>query len=721
MSAGHKILRFGAFQFDTRQQELSQRGLPIRMPASQIRLLTLLLERPQQLISRDDITQRLCTEPSSVDISSGINTAVNRLRGYLVDSSTNPIYIETVVGLGYRFIADVSVEDLDVAPTIDHPVDPIDSVPVVHAARPRRLWRLGAVAVTVSALALAGAGVWWHHSLTKTHPDSPMALQLTMVTLDDDDNKLTADAVSPDGKMTAYADSTGVLVHSQGSSPDQAVLTPSGLDVHRIDWSADGQKLYVSAEDSAFHQQLWFLSLNRQPPVLLLEDAEMATLSPDGRAIAFFRRSGHELWTSDVQGQQAHLLQSLNTADSFHFVVWSPNSKWLLTEQQHTGGAWLTQLIDPATGRLADQTTGARFDSASFLKNGDLLYADVPRQALEHPLLMSQPTDLSEGRFMGAPYTKAVFDALNVSGMSASAGGNHIAVLVSKGTSVVKVGKIHFPGPELTDVAQITHHSLDSFPHAWTPRDDAVLIENKNDPAASAIYEAAADGTRLTPIAHISADAAMGQFTPDGRWILFLGFKTAVARPFAVFRVSSTGGVPQPLDVPGNIREIRCPLSVSASCVIREILGTKAIVFYTLDPLKGLGKELGRIPWQPTVLGDWSLSPDGKTVAIAKHDPANPAIELVDFRSGHATVQEIPVSGVGVLLEATWASDGKALYVESRQQQKFNLWYLPLNGQAKLLRESQSPIWGVPSRDGSKLAFPDDRMTTNLWTGNLQP
>jgi DNA-binding winged helix-turn-helix (wHTH) protein len=215
MSAGHKILRFGAFQFDTRQQELSQRGLPIRMPASQIRLLTLLLERPQQLISRDDITQRLWTEPSSVDISSGINTAVNRLRGYLVDSSTNPIYIETVVGLGYRFIADVSVEDLDVAPTIDHPVDPIDSVPVVHAARPRRLWRLGAVAVTVSALALAGAGVWWHHSLTKTHPDSPMALQLTMVTLDDDDNKLTADAVSPDGKMTAYADSTGVLVHSQ--------------------------------------------------------------------------------------------------------------------------------------------------------------------------------------------------------------------------------------------------------------------------------------------------------------------------------------------------------------------------------------------------------------------------------------------------------------------------------------------------------------------------
>jgi hypothetical protein len=193
------------------------------------------------------------------------------------------------------------------------------------------------------------------------------------------------------------------------------------------------------------------------------------------------------------------------------------------------------------------------------------------------------------------------------------------------------------------------------------------------------------------------------------------------ARPFGIFRVPAAGGTPQQLAAPGDIREIRCPISIHASCVIREFLDTKAIVFYTIDPLKGFGKELGRISSQKSVLGDWSISPDGKTVAIAKHDPSNPSIQLADFRSTPATVQEIPVNGFGVMLSASWAPDGNALYVESRDQHSFKLLYLPLNGPPKLLRESQSTIWAVTSRDGSKLAFPEDRLTTNLWTGTLQP
>jgi DNA-binding winged helix-turn-helix (wHTH) protein/Tol biopolymer transport system component len=716
MSSGHKLLRFGAFQFDIRQQELSQRGLPIRMPASQIRLLTLFLDRPRQLVTRDYITQRLWTEPGSVDISNGINTAVNRLRGYLVDSSTKPIYIETVVGLGYRFIADI-VEIVEDVPVLELISSSIPDSPEIS----RSSWWWRAAIATVVLLVVACTGAWWHNANTNIQPGAPIALPLTRVTFNDDDNKVTADAISSDGQKVAYADSTGVLIHTQGLDTDQSVATPPGLEVHRIDWFADGKRLCVSILDSAGHQQAWVLSLNGEAPRLLLEEAELAVLSPDGKSMAFFRRGGHELWTSDIDGQKAHLLQDVNPADNFRFVLWSPNSKWLLTEQLHAGQVWLTQLVDPETGRTTDQVSGERFESASFLKNGDLLYAEIPRQSSDHPLLLAQPTNLRRGRFTGKPQTKGVFDDFHVSGMSASADGSRMAALVTKATSVVKVGKLHFPGPELTDVAQITHHSLESYPHAWTPNGDAVLLENSNNPTSSEIYEEAADGSRLTPIAHLAGNAAMGQFTPDGHWILFLGFMRTGARPFGIFRVPAAGGTPQQLAAPGDIREIRCPISIHASCVIREFLDTKAIVFYTIDPLKGFGKELGRISSQKSVLGDWSISPDGKTVAIAKHDPSNPSIQLADFRSTPATVQEIPVNGFGVMLSASWAPDGNALYVESRDQHSFKLLYLPLNGPPKLLRESQSTIWAVTSRDGSKLAFPEDRLTTNLWTGTLQP
>jgi DNA-binding winged helix-turn-helix (wHTH) protein len=102
-------LKFGGFEFDLKRSELRKRGLRVRMSASQTRLLTLFLERPGELITRDEITARLWTDTATIDIDTGINTAINRLRTTLNDNPAKPALIETVIGAGYRFIAEVEV------------------------------------------------------------------------------------------------------------------------------------------------------------------------------------------------------------------------------------------------------------------------------------------------------------------------------------------------------------------------------------------------------------------------------------------------------------------------------------------------------------------------------------------------------------------------------------------------------------------------------------
>ncbi len=102
-----RTVRFGAFEFDFARQEMLKGQLRIRIAAWQIRLLTLFLEQPGVLISRREIMDRLWTDPQSVDVSKGINTAVNRLRYLLNDDPEQPSYIETLIGVGYRFVAAV--------------------------------------------------------------------------------------------------------------------------------------------------------------------------------------------------------------------------------------------------------------------------------------------------------------------------------------------------------------------------------------------------------------------------------------------------------------------------------------------------------------------------------------------------------------------------------------------------------------------------------------
>jgi DNA-binding winged helix-turn-helix (wHTH) protein len=91
-----------------RPEKVYKRGLPIPLQEKPFQLLILLLERPGEIVTRDDLRNRLWSKGTYVDFDKGLNTAVKKLRYALGDSPDNPVFIQTLPRRGYRFIAPIS-------------------------------------------------------------------------------------------------------------------------------------------------------------------------------------------------------------------------------------------------------------------------------------------------------------------------------------------------------------------------------------------------------------------------------------------------------------------------------------------------------------------------------------------------------------------------------------------------------------------------------------
>ena len=110
MAGNDRGVRFGSFAIDLRTEELHKHGKKLRLPRQSYQVLVLLLRRPGELVSREELSERLWPGNTFVDFDHGLNAAVNRLREVLGDSADEPRFIETLPRRGYRFIA--SVEDV---------------------------------------------------------------------------------------------------------------------------------------------------------------------------------------------------------------------------------------------------------------------------------------------------------------------------------------------------------------------------------------------------------------------------------------------------------------------------------------------------------------------------------------------------------------------------------------------------------------------------------
>ena len=102
-----RIARFGVFELDLAAGELRKNGAKLRLQGQPFQVLALLLERAGEVVTREDLRQKLWPADTFVDFDHSLNTAINKLREVLGDSASSPRYIETLARRGYRFIAPV--------------------------------------------------------------------------------------------------------------------------------------------------------------------------------------------------------------------------------------------------------------------------------------------------------------------------------------------------------------------------------------------------------------------------------------------------------------------------------------------------------------------------------------------------------------------------------------------------------------------------------------
>ncbi|HWQ03678.1 MAG TPA: winged helix-turn-helix domain-containing protein [Candidatus Nitrosotenuis sp.] len=171
--AASRLVRFGVFEADLQTGELRKHGARVKLEGRPFQLLAVLLERPGELITREELQQKLWPADTFVDFEHGINTAVKRLRDVLGDSADSPRFIETLPRRGYRFI---------------YPVASSSARTALQATARRPSWMAGlAVLIVISVLAVTlvfDAGGWRSRLFGKQRFERVLVLPIKNLTGD---------------------------------------------------------------------------------------------------------------------------------------------------------------------------------------------------------------------------------------------------------------------------------------------------------------------------------------------------------------------------------------------------------------------------------------------------------------------------------------------------------------------------------------------------------
>ncbi len=174
------VVRFGTYEVSIQSGEVRKSGMRIRIQQQPMKLLEVLLERPGEVVSREELRGRVWTNESFGDFDQALNIAIAKLRSALDDSAENPRFIETLPKRGYRFIADVSVVDAEAGPKTpassakeldgSHGEErKVGAEPEIQGAEPtsapvapkRRLWQATRVIIALAVvLGLVTLAVW---------------------------------------------------------------------------------------------------------------------------------------------------------------------------------------------------------------------------------------------------------------------------------------------------------------------------------------------------------------------------------------------------------------------------------------------------------------------------------------------------------------------------------------------------------------------------------
>ena len=234
-----QVIRFATFEVDLQAGELRKGGLKLKLSGQPFQVLAILLESPGKVVTREELQKRLWPD-TFVDVDHNLNTAINKIREALGDSSENPRFVETLPRRGYRFIGPVEKKDpteMQVGPPAS------DTAKAVPSSRwPQRFLMFGgACLLLIAALAFINK---------LKRPPAPVK-QRTLTRLTFDAGLQFGPTWSPDGHYIAYSSDRGGKLDiwvQQVSGGDAVQVTKGPGHNWQPDWSPDGKYIAYRSE-----------------------------------------------------------------------------------------------------------------------------------------------------------------------------------------------------------------------------------------------------------------------------------------------------------------------------------------------------------------------------------------------------------------------------------------------------------------------------------------
>jgi Tol biopolymer transport system component/DNA-binding winged helix-turn-helix (wHTH) protein len=652
---GSWVIHFGVFEADLRAGELRRNGAKVKLQEQPFQILAMLLERPGEIVTREEVRARLWSADTFVDFDHGLNSAIRRLRDALGDSAENPSFVETLGRRGYRFIAPVAsrvlrerqhepiiVRVTGGAPSADQLAEELPPAKPKTRGRPRYygLVMLGAVIVTVGALA-----VW--KTVLRT-PSVPKVVRFTALT---NDGQAKIGPMATDGSRIYFNEvllgprNLLVQVSIKGGEavPLSVPLKQPGL----LDLSREGTELLVANDEGIGLPSLWVQPAAGGSPrrvgSVLADDARFGA---DGTSIIY--GNGHDVYSVSrdgssprklltVDGDRPYSFQFSPDVRTFRFSASDTQIDSMAIMEAAADGTGLHKMFP---GCLGKWTSDGRFFIFENRRDGRLdLWAlpearsfpwrkrdDRPIQLTAGPLNFEDPLPSKDG--------KEVF----------AIGGSHRAEVIRydsrSGQFVPYLSGISAEGLAFSRDGQWVTYA--SYP-------DGTLWRSK------------VDGSERRQLTFPPLRVLLPRWSPDGQRIAFNALLPGVA--MNVYLVSSEGGTPQRI-LPSEQSQVDANWSPDGNSLVFGTLRGHLPVSTTL-PIYTIDLRSKRVSTLPGSSGLYSprWSPDGRyIVAITTEHPFK--LMLFDF----ATQKWTEAFGFEMGYPS-WSRDGKYIYFQDRHNQ----------------------------------------------------
>jgi len=514
-------VRFGFFELDLRTGELRKHGIRIKLQDQPFHVLQALVERPGELVTREELQRRVWGEGTFVDFDQSLNRAVNKVREALGDSAESPRYIETMARRGYRFIAPV-----EGAPQPSPQPSP-------QPAPTRRPWGKTAW-IAAGVLAAAGAGLWLAGGREKP---PPRVVPLTTFA-----GSETQPSFSPDGNQVVFSwngekqDNWDLYVKIIGSATALRLTTDAADDQFPA-WSPDGRQ--IAFLKSGQRTAIYLISPLGGPERKIVDfDAAPAApaWAPDGKSLLVAKShpvpgstdqkpapDAGALFLVPVEGGEPRLFLAPTPGRSYRLPAFSPDGRSLAFDS--CGGSPQAPMCDLfLVGLNADlrlrgkprQLTGAAVFEATFragiawsADGRSLVYSASTSTILEHFLFRMDVAGGAAPKRLEIASQFATYPAV-------ARKGNRLAF--SRGVEDTDVWRLQVGNkPEPLLVSSAMDVSAE-----FSPDGRRIAFGSGRGGEGMAIWLANADGSGLVQLTRGPEDYhGSPQWSPDGRWIAF--------------------------------------------------------------------------------------------------------------------------------------------------------------------------------------------------------